>query len=135
MNSAFQSFMRTLNQGVQLELLLDDGTSIHVEGSLDFPVANLVLTVNDVQRSVALDDIERVLGPQEAKEFGTSNHGHLNDGCVTFMLKSTHFLTFVFDTPRLREYFEACFKMLVASHRSRHDEQRERVARLLLDEG
>merc|ERR1712183_12639 len=86
-----------------------------VECSLDFPIHHLVMSVNDVQRTVALDDIESVLGPEEAKEFGTSNNGFLNDCCITLVLRSTHFLTFVFDTSRLREYFEACFKTLIAS--------------------
>lgn len=118
LNQALRCFMRSMMQGVQLELLLDDGSSIHVEATFDIPISNLLLSVNDVHRSVALDDIDRVLGPQEAKEFGTSNHGFLNERCTTLMLKSSHFLTFVFDTPRLREYFQACFKTLIASHSS-----------------
>lgn len=126
---ARRCFMRSFIQGVQLELLLDDGSSIHVEGTFDFPVTNLVLSVNDVQRSVALDDIERVLGPEEAKEFGTTNHGFLNERCTTLMLRSLHFLTFVFGTTRHREYFQTCFQTLLATRSSS-----ERVASLLTGE-
>lgn len=115
LNQALRCFVRSLLQGVQLELLLDDGSAVTVEVSFNFEITQLVLRVNELQRCIALDDVERVCGPDEVDHVHTSNHGWLDERCTTLVVKSQQFLTFTFDTARMREYFEACFKALVAT--------------------
>merc|ERR1711933_261759 len=76
-----------------------------------------ILKVKEVCREILLDDIECVSGPEdETEDSSNSNCEHLSDCCTTLVLSSTHFLTFSFENRRLREYFEVCFRAILASH-------------------
>merc|ERR1712032_1210735 len=119
MDNALKSFIATLRQHVEVQVRLDDGRLLDVLMSLDDTGTELVLSVNNTARSVALDEVERVCGPEEAAQASTANKTQLNEKCVTLVLASTHFLTFSFDTQRLREYFQTCLRALVAAHHAK----------------
>merc|ERR1719281_1865713 len=100
-----------------MQVLLDDGKVLSVEASFDAELTRLILGVKQVTREIYLADIERVSGPTE-EESCMTNREHINDCCTTLVLSSTHFLTFSFETKRLREYFEVCFRTLLTSKQS-----------------
>jgi len=110
-----RSFVRSLQVGVEVQVLLDNGNAVPVEASLTEDLSRLVLRVRDVERDVGLDDIEKICGPEEARENGTTNAHFLDECCATLVLGSEQFLTFTFENKRLREYFEACLKALIAA--------------------
>lgn len=112
---AMQCFVRTLHNGVEVRLLLDDGTVIVAEASLNFQVTRLTLRVNQIERSIPLGDISQVCGPESAKDLGTTNGRFLDERCVTLVLPEDQFLSFDFDNAREREYFEACLRALIAT--------------------
>lgn len=116
---ALSQFTRTMQRGVEVCVLLDDGRLLDVMATLDSDAAHVVLRVNGSEKSVALDEVEQVCGPGETHEACTTNREHLSDRCVTLVMSSTHFLTFSFDTARMREYFETCLKALVVSHHAK----------------
>lgn len=119
MDHALLSFVATMQHETEVSVLLDDGDFLEVVATLDSSASELLLRVNGVARSVALVDVERVCGPEEAAQACTANSSHLSDNCVTLVLSSTHFLTFAFDTKHNREYFETCLRALVAWHHAK----------------
>lgn len=116
LQQALSQFNRTMQNGIEVQVLLDDGQLLNVTASLDDVATHLSLRVNESEKFVALADIEQVCGPDETHEACSTNREYLNDCCVTLVMSSTHFLTFSFDTPRMREYFETCFKALVLAN-------------------
>jgi len=118
LDQALRSFIQSMQYGIEVEVVLDDGQLLGVELSLDARATRLLLRVREVERDIPLDDIVRICSPEQVPTSTVSNREHLHEGCSTLMLSSTQFLTFSFDTPRLREYFEACMQALVASHQA-----------------
>lgn len=114
LHQALSQFTRTMQRGIEVRVLLDDGQLLDVTASLDVSATQLVLRVNEAERNIALADVEQVCGPDETHEACTTNREYLSDCCVTLVLSSTHFLTFSFDSAHMREYFETCLKALVA---------------------
>lgn len=117
MEQVFRSFTKSMRHGVEVQVLLDDGGVLEVDASFDMNMTKLVLKVKEVERDIPLEDIEQVCGPDEAQAAGTTNREHLSERTTTLVMSSTHFLTFVFDTPRHREYFQTCLSAIVISHR------------------
>lgn len=116
LQQALSQFTRTMQHGIEAQVLLDDGQLLKVTVLLDVNATHLTLRVNEAEKNVALADIEQVCGPDETHEACSTNREYLSDCCVTLVMSSTHFLTFSFDTARMREYFETCFKALVFAH-------------------
>jgi len=119
MDHALRSFTATMQQDVEVQVLLDDGQLLDVVVALNASATELVLRVNGTARTVSLDDVERVCCPEEAAKACTANSSHLSEKCVTLVLSSTHFLTFVFETDRLGKYFEMCLRALVVAHHTK----------------
>jgi len=113
------TFIMSMLRGVQVHVLLDDGSLLAVEASFDVRVTRLTLRVKEVERTIPLENIERVAGPEDAQAAWSANAAHLNDCCVTLVLTDTHYLTFSFDTPKLCSYFEFCLTAVLTSHRLR----------------
>lgn len=113
------TFIMSMLRGVQVHVLLDDGSLLAVEASFDVRITRLTLRVRGVERNIELDDIERVAGPEDAQAAWNTNAVHLNDCCMTLVLTDTHYLTFSFDTPKLCSYFEFCLTAVLTSHRLR----------------
>jgi len=117
-DQVLQAFIGAMQRGVEMRVLLDDGKLLEVEASIDEALTRLVLRVKEVTRDILLEDIDRVTsGSDEAEEACVSNLSHLDDRCITLVLRSTHFLTFSFETHRHREYFETCLRALLSSNR------------------
>mmetsp|Transcript_48249 Transcript_48249/g.134698 ORF Transcript_48249/g.134698 Transcript_48249/m.134698 type:complete len:350 (+) Transcript_48249:142-1191(+) len=117
---ALQSFTESMQAGIQVDVLMDDGGLLDVEVSLDFDVTRLILRLREVEREIPLDDIVQVCGPDTLGEKAAiPNTMHINERCATLMLSTTHFLTFSFDTERWRDYFETCLRALLAARRDR----------------
>lgn len=117
MDQVLRSFTKSMRHGIEVQVLLDDGGVLEVDASFDMNMSKLVLKVKEVERDIPLEDIEQVCGPDEAQAAGTTNREHLSERCTTLVMSSTHFLTFVFDSPRHREYFQTCLSAIVISHR------------------
>lgn len=116
LRDAMMTFIRTLLRGICIEVLLDDGSSLFPEASLDYELAHLILEVNEAQRSIPLRDVEDVVTPEElrARNILTSIQPFLDERCCTLIIKEFEFVTFRFDTKRLREYFATCLLMLIS---------------------
>merc|ERR1719329_50882 len=119
------TFIRTLLRGICIEVLLDDGSSLFPETSLNYELTHLILDVNEAQRSILLSDVEDVVTPQElqARNVLTSIQPFLDERCCTLIIREFEFVTFRFDTERLREYFSTCLLLLI----SRGDDCREEL--------
>jgi hypothetical protein len=125
------SFIRTLLRGICVEVLLDDGTVLLPEASLNYELTQLILDVSDDQaqqrttdgamiqgrRNILLKDIETVATPSELARMNimTSTQPHLDDRCCTLIIRDFEFVTFRFDTERLCEYFASCLKILITA--------------------
>lgn len=119
LDQAIRSFVLSMQSGVETRVLLDDGTSLEVETSLDFTRSRLLLRVQQVERDIPLADIERISGAEDPADACTTNKEHLSELCATLVLSSTHFLTFEFETVQQRLYFQTCLNALVASQRQK----------------
>eukprot|EP00927_Polykrikos_kofoidii_P077231 TRINITY_DN74197_c0_g1_i1.p1 TRINITY_DN74197_c0_g1~~TRINITY_DN74197_c0_g1_i1.p1 ORF type:complete len:327 (-),score=66.11 TRINITY_DN74197_c0_g1_i1:150-1130(-) len=151
---AFRSFTESMQHGVELEVVLDDGSFMDVTLTLDRNFSRLLLRLREVQREILLDDIAQVgLGTTEEENKLADKSGALkaataaseavaarqrakrqqqiweneepptmqeeqNNCTTTLLISSAQFLTFVFETDRLREYFETCLRVLLASRRN-----------------
>jgi len=115
-NEAMSTFIRSLLRGICIEVLLDDGSVIFPETSLNSELTHLTLDVNEVQRAIALRDVESVATARElrTKSILTSIQPFLDDRCCTLILRGFEFVTFRLDNERHREYFSACLALLVA---------------------
>jgi len=119
LDQALRSFVQTMQNGVETHVLLDDGTTLEVDASLDFTLSRLLLRVQQVERDIPLGDIEHISGPENPDDACTTNKQHLSELCATLVLSSTHFLTFTFDNVQQRLYFQTCMNALVASQRQK----------------
>lgn len=115
LQSCLRSFTRALLRGIRMSVLLDDGRTLLTEASLDSELTHLVLHMPNVQCPVALGCIESICSPDEVSAGAVliANQAHLDDRCTTLVLRGGQFLTFVFEAPRPREYFEMCLKVVI----------------------
>jgi len=115
LQASLRIFTRSLLRGVCMNVLLDDGRTLFAEASLDTELTHLVLHMPNIQCPVALKCIESICAPEDvmADSVVASNQAFLDDRCTTLVIRDGQFLTFVFDTPRTREYFETCLKIII----------------------
>lgn len=115
LNEAMASFIRTLLRGICIEVLLDDGSIILPETTLNYELTNLTLNVNEVRRTIPLADVESVASLQdlERRDILTSIQPFLDERCVTLVMRDCQFVTFRLGTERHREYFAACLALLI----------------------
>lgn len=106
-------FTRSLVKGICMSVLLDDGRTLLTDASLNSELTHLVLYVPNLQHPVALCCIESVCAPYEVMQGEMLNQALLDERCTTLIIRGGQFLTFVFDTARIREYFEVCLKVLI----------------------
>merc|ERR1719440_1587531 len=102
---AMMTFIRTLLRGICIEVLLDDGAVLLPEASLNYELTHLILDVNEARRTIALKDVESVATPAdlERRNILTSIQPFLDERCCTLIIRDYEFVTFRFDTERLRE--------------------------------
>eukprot|EP00397_Hematodinium_sp_SG-2012_P058955 GEMP01075069.1.p1 GENE.GEMP01075069.1~~GEMP01075069.1.p1 ORF type:complete len:278 (+),score=63.37 GEMP01075069.1:224-1057(+) len=112
-----RAFARTLSNGMMLDVVSDEGMIIPTTISMDFEMLSVTLTAQALKRTIMLEHIEAVLSVAEMDHWGirTSNNGYLTDNCATLVIKNEMFLSFKFDTLRLREYFQTCLQALVVA--------------------
>mmetsp|Transcript_49017 Transcript_49017/g.88617 ORF Transcript_49017/g.88617 Transcript_49017/m.88617 type:complete len:343 (-) Transcript_49017:90-1118(-) len=119
LQEAMMTFIRTLLRGVCIEVLLDDGSVLFPEASLNYELTHLILHVNEneAQRAIALKDVESVATPLdlEQRNIVTSIQPYLDERCCTLIIRDYEFVTFRFDTERLREYFASCLRLLITA--------------------
>lgn len=115
-DSMMMTFIRTLLRGICIEVLLDDGSCLFPETSLNYELTHLILDMNEAQRSIPLRDVEGIVSPKEleARNILTSIQPFLDERCCTLIIRDFEFVTFRFDTARLREYFSTCLLMLIS---------------------
>lgn len=109
-----RAFTRSLLRGVGVNVLMDEQRARLAEARLDSDLTHLVLHVPDAQHPVALKCINVICSPAELTRRPPAMSKVLElSRCCTLVIKGGQFLTFVFDVPRTREYFETCLKVLV----------------------
>lgn len=113
LQASLQAFTRSLLVGVHVSVLLDDCRTRLAEARLDSELTHLVLHVPHTQHPVALQSIEAVHAGEVAPAVSPTHQSLLGDRCVTLIIEGGQFLTFVFDEPRIREYFEVCLKIVI----------------------
>merc|ERR1719392_120356 len=103
-------------RGICLEVLLDDGSVLVPQASLNYELTHLALNMNEAQRLIQLKDIESVATPQDLKKRDMLEmiRPHLDERCCTLIIRDLEFVTFRFDNERHREYFAACLTLLIA---------------------
>mmetsp|Transcript_25967 Transcript_25967/g.49744 ORF Transcript_25967/g.49744 Transcript_25967/m.49744 type:complete len:228 (+) Transcript_25967:62-745(+) len=123
LHEALSGFVRTMLRGVCIEVMLDDGTTLFPEASLNYELTHLTLEVNDVRRAIILADVEAVATSSELsmRNVPSSLYQHVDERCCTLILRGQEFVTFRFDSTRHREYFSACLALLVARKESAGD--------------
>jgi len=114
-HEAMSTFVRTLVRGICIEVLLDDGSVIFPQTSLNSEMTHLTLDVNEAQRAIPLQDVESVATSTElrTKNILTSIQPYLDERCCTLVLRGFEFVTFRLDNERHREYFAACLALLI----------------------
>eukprot|EP00931_Biecheleriopsis_adriatica_P121035 TRINITY_DN96115_c0_g1_i1.p1 TRINITY_DN96115_c0_g1~~TRINITY_DN96115_c0_g1_i1.p1 ORF type:complete len:302 (+),score=51.16 TRINITY_DN96115_c0_g1_i1:39-908(+) len=117
LQACVRTFTKSLLGGVSVCVLLDDNRTRLAEARLDSDITHLVLHVPHAQHPVALKYIEGVCTPSDfaASHVHAGRHGEpLRFDCrATLTIRGGQFLTFVFDNPKVRDYFEMCIKVLV----------------------
>jgi len=137
------SFIRTLLRGVCIEVLLDNGSVLLPEASLNYELTHLILDVSEDQmrqrttdgvhvqgrRSIPLADIQRVATPSDLSKMNiqTSTQLFLDERCCTLIIKDFEFVTLRFDTERLCDYFASCLRILISAPSSPDDSFRAAV--------
>lgn len=131
-HEAVGTFIRTLLRGVCIEVMLDDGSVLCPEASLNYDLTHLVLDVNEVQRAIALRDVESIATPAdlEQRNILASIRPHLDQRCCTLIIRGFEFVTFRLDTERHREYFAACLAFLISRGSSRENTPMKPMASL-----
>jgi len=111
-HEAMSTFVRTLVRGICIEVLLDDGSVIFPQTSLNSEMTHLTLDVNEAQRAIPLQDVESVATSTElrTKNILTSIQPYLDERCCTLVLRGFEFVTFRLDNERHREYFAAFWR-------------------------
>eukprot|EP00929_Paragymnodinium_shiwhaense_P040904 TRINITY_DN21287_c0_g1_i2.p1 TRINITY_DN21287_c0_g1~~TRINITY_DN21287_c0_g1_i2.p1 ORF type:complete len:273 (+),score=44.80 TRINITY_DN21287_c0_g1_i2:105-923(+) len=123
MQKALKAFTKSMQEGLEVFVVLDDGTMLSVTLALDQDVTALTLQSAQAHKHIQLAEVRKVLAPEEVQlHLATvTNAAHLNERCTTLLLGTSQFLSFAFGTERLREYFEACLKALLVSRRPTAD--------------
>mmetsp|Transcript_69052 Transcript_69052/g.179476 ORF Transcript_69052/g.179476 Transcript_69052/m.179476 type:complete len:381 (+) Transcript_69052:29-1171(+) len=117
-HSALANFVRTFVRGAYLEVLLDDGSSIWPQVSLDYGVTTLRFDFGGSRTSIGLRDVEQVCLP---RDFDTMSdvflvvRPFLNDSCCVLVTHGFGSLACRFESPRLCEYFATCLHLVVAN--------------------
>merc|ERR1711937_1061654 len=111
--------MGVLLRGVSMRMLMDDGRTLPTEVSLDSELTHLVLQVPHAQHPVALASIESVNRSTDVQDCFVAVSPHvLEDRCTTLIIHGGQFLTFVFESVPVREYFETCVEFFVLAQAS-----------------
>lgn len=115
---SLRAFTRSMLRGISVNVLLDDGRTRLAEARLNTELSHLVLHVPNAQHPVALKCIETICIGEAQDQSPTRGQG-LNDRCATLIIQGGQFLTFVFDTARIREYFEMSLKVIILAGEAR----------------
>mmetsp|Transcript_78826 Transcript_78826/g.210530 ORF Transcript_78826/g.210530 Transcript_78826/m.210530 type:complete len:237 (+) Transcript_78826:46-756(+) len=130
--SSVKEFVGAMQHGLQLQVLLDDGTSLPATASIDKRLTSLMLSVRnwnvvgasgegfvgDVSRSVPFSAVDGV----------SSGHNNIvamaddfiDERCATLLLgDGGQFLTFRLSNGEDAEYFATCLRVLVAADKER----------------
>lgn len=112
---ALSTFVRSMRAGVILEVLLDDGSTLAPEATLNADLTLLTLSVNQAEGHIPLKEIECIASLVDLEQKGLLEfmQPHLDAHCCTLILESSEFVTFRFDNERHREFFAACLTLLV----------------------
>merc|ERR1712182_40043 len=92
-DKVLQAFIRTMQSGADMGVLLDNGNVLDVEASFDSSLSRLSLRVQDIERDIMFEEIERISGPEETAETADTERKHPSELCTTLGLSSSHFLT------------------------------------------
>merc|ERR1712232_1402120 len=112
---AITTFIRTLLRGICIEVLMDDGSVLFPEVSLNYELTHLLLDINGTQRPILLADAQfAAAGEFAVEDFMSGMRAHLDERCCTLIIKDVEFVTFRFDTARLCDYFAACLRVLMS---------------------
>lgn len=127
LQACLRAFTRSLLRGITVSVMLDDGCTCLAEARMDSELTHLVLHVPNAQHPVALKSIESVSLPDESwlPQVQRPHMGQVDLCCVTLIIEGGQFLTLVFDSPRTREYFEVCLKVLILARESNSPASRQ----------
>merc|ERR1719387_2623463 len=123
LQQSMRSFVRTMVQGVSLEMVLDKRTTLQTQCFLDKDLQKLLLHVGQDRHMILIHDIERVLGPDEAVNCGIGRRRKMiaDEASATLVMTGSLFVTLRLDSPLAREYFEVCIRVLRAMRDSRRE--------------
>ncbi|CAJ1457370.1 unnamed protein product [Effrenium voratum] len=113
LQACVRAFTRALLAGVNVCVLLDDNRTRLAEARLDSDITHLVLHVPHAQHPVALKYIKGICCPTATWPTVTYGEESSLQCRATLTMRGGQYLTFVFDTARVREYFEMCLKVLI----------------------
>lgn len=130
LTQAMSTFVRSLQQGLSLEVVLDDGKLLSTTLYLDSEVTQFVFHAvrpgamgaatrpsRSAQSTLRLREILQVCGPEDPGDHGVAGcAADVRERCITLVLPG-RFLTVAFRNKREREYFEACVRVLVVAQR------------------
>merc|ERR1712014_261394 len=106
--SAVTAFVHTFIRGISIEVLQDNDIWLMGTLSLNKCQNHLVLSYNETQRAIPLQELESVASPRNFKDGDTA----VDERCCTLIIRGTEFITLRLDTKRHREYFAACLTFL-----------------------
>jgi len=123
LQQSMRAFVRSMVQGVNLEMVLDDGTALQTQCFLDKELQKLLLHVGQDQHMILIHHIERVVAPEEAQSsgIGSLRRTVVDEASATLVMSGSLFVTLRLDNALAREYFEVCMRVLLAMRDSRRD--------------
>lgn len=129
-----QVFVQSMLRGVFADMVLADGSPIPTTVFLDRLLATLELHVDSNRQSFPLDEVTAIASWDDVTQLTAGRHRELlrkvriDDCCVALVLDDGRFVVLKFDSPRTREYFEVCLRILFATIEPRSKETRSSIA-------
>lgn len=105
-----KDFIKDILCGVNLDIVLDDGSKESCRCQLDSALSTISLRVQDIVQTISLLDIEDVFSGSDIGHVHTTTP--LDELCATLKMRSDRCVSFKFTDVRSREHFATCMKVL-----------------------
>lgn len=110
LQNVIKDFVKEVLRGVELDVVLEDGSLVCCRCWIDNRLSVLTLRVRDVVRQIGLADIEQICSGKELQSIRTTTP--LDQNCATLVMSNDQCVTFKFQDVEAREHFATCMKVL-----------------------
>merc|ERR1712066_538023 len=105
-----RNFVMEFLQGVNLDAVLEDGSTAPCRCIMDSKLSVLMLQAQNITRQIDLTSIQEICSGQELVDLRVTTP--LDDTCVTIVMSDDQCVSFKFANVQAREHFATCMKVL-----------------------